>query len=671
MELTLDQALKRGVDAHKAGNFQEADRYYTAILKTNPKHADANHKMGVLAVNIGRLQQALPFFKMAVEADSSTEQFWISYIDALIKLNRVANATVAFKQARSNGAKGDSFVKLKKRLVSSESENINVQDPPKEQLMSLVKLYNQQKLQEVYKEVQVLTKQYTESLTLWNLMGASAAQIGKLEEAVRAFEKSLVIKPDNADAHYNIGNAFRDQQKLQEAIEAYNHAISIKPDYADAYLNMGNALKDQGKLQEAVEVYKKACYIKPDSADAYFNLGLVLKEQGKLEEAIEAYGKALTIKPDYAEVYNNMGNALQEKGRLKEATEAYNNALSIELDYAKAHLNLSYIKKYTIEDKQFLLAKKLHKLESLSDEKKCKLTFALAKMYDDIGKLDQAFIHLSEANALRKKFLKYSINEDVEFFTRLKETQPHFLINTNQRIKNPVGPKPIFILGMPRSGTTLVEQIIASHSEVFGAGELDYVKKFGKKLSEEPISINIEAISEFRQKYLLKLTNLSYGKHFVIDKMPQNFRFIPLICTAFPEAKIIHVQRNAAATCWSNYKQYFSAAGLGYSYDLKDVVSYYGLYSDLMKSWKLEYGDKIYNLNYEKLTTDQEGETRKLIDLLGLDWDEACLSPHKNKRSVKTASQRQVRQKIYQGSSEAWRKYEPYLGSAFDSLPSS
>ena len=152
--------------------------------------------------------------------------------------------------------------------------------------------------------------------------------------------------------------------------------------------------------------------------------------------------------------------------------------------------------------------------------------------------------------------------------------------------------------------------------------------------------------------------------------MPQNFRFIPLICAAFPEAKIIHVQRNVAATCWSNYKQYFSSKGLGYSYNLQDIVSYFGLYKDLMDLWQSIYCNRIYNLNYENLTSDQENETRKLIKHLELDWQENCLSPHKNNRSVRTASQQQVRQKVYQGSSEAWRKYEPFLEGAFDVLPS-
>jgi tetratricopeptide (TPR) repeat protein len=674
---------------------------------------------------------------------------------------------------RARAAKGDSFDQLQKRLGSATSKNSNVQEPPKEQLNALIKLYKQNRLQKVFNEAQKLTKKYTTSLTLWNLMGASAAQIGQLDDAILAFQKALSIKPDYAEAYNNIGNALKDQDKMKEAIEAYNKALSIKPDYAEPFNNMGNALRDQGRLNEAIKVYKKAlsikpdyaeaynnmgialkdqdkmeeaieaytkalsikpdyanaCYnmgitlkdqgkleeaieaftkalaikpdnaeaynnmgaalteqrrleeavkvykkalsIKPDNAEAHNNMGIVLRDQGKLKEAIEAYAKSLSIKPDYAEAYNNMGIALKDQGKLEEAIKAYIKALSIKPDYAEAHRNLSPVKKYTENDKQFLQVQKLYKRDGLSGDTRCHLNFALAKMYEDIGKLNQAFRHLSEGNALRKKFLKYSINQDQVLFTKLKNAQPNLLKNKLKINKTSSEVSPIFILGMLRSGTTLVEQIVSSHSEVTGAGELNHVSKFGGKLAVDPRSVSIATVSKFRDEYLADLSKVSNGNHFVTDKMPPNFRFIPLICAAFPEAKIIHVQRNAAATCWSNYKRYFVSNSLGYCYDLKDVVEYYNLYKDLMRFWQSQYGERIYHLNYESLTTDQENETRKLIKYLGLNWQQTCLSPQKNKRSVRTASQQQVRQKVYQGSSEAWRKYEPFLNGAFDSLPSS
>jgi hypothetical protein len=252
----------------------------------------------------------------------------------------------------------------------------------------------------------------------------------------------------------------------------------------------------------------------------------------------------------------------------------------------------------------------------------------------------------------------------------VRATQPYLQKSLPEIRQGSTELLPVFIVGMPRSGTTLIEQIISSHSMVTGAGELNHVPQFGGYLALEPKCINPLAILDFREQYLSAVSELSNGKVVVTDKMPQNFRFIPLICAAFPEAKIVHVQRNSAATCWSNYKHYFTSNGLGYCYDLEDVVTYYKLYKDLMKFWESKYGERIYSLKYENFTIDQENQTRKLIEHLELNWEEACLSPHKNKRSVRTASQQQVRQKIYQGSSEGWRKYEPYLNGAFDSLQS-
>jgi hypothetical protein len=264
--------------------------------------------------------------------------------------------------------------------------------------------------------------------------------------------------------------------------------------------------------------------------------------------------------------------------------------------------------------------------------------------------------------------LGYTIDQDQNLFTNLRKAQPSILKHALKYIANDSGPVPVFILGMPRSGTTLVEQIISSHSGVTAAGELKDIGHFGGLLAQGVTQATTETVSEFRQNYLSELIKRSDGNSLITDKLPQNFRYIPLICSAFPEAKIIHVQRDAAATCWSNYKHYFPANGLGYCYGLKDVTAYYALYSDFMQFLQTSYGDRIYHLNYEKLTTDQDVESRNLIQYLELEWENACLSPQANKRSVRTASQQQVRKKIYKGSSQQWRKYEPLLNGAFDEL---
>ncbi len=348
MELTLDQALQKGVEAHKAGKIQEADRYYTAILKANPKHPDANHNIGVLAVGVGKVEAALPLFKTALEANPNIAQFWLSYIDALIKLDRMEEAKAVFDQAKSNGAKGDGFDQLEQKINATATNKSNIQEPPGDQFQSIVNLYTQGQYQEVITQASQVLNQFPKSVNLYNITGAANQCLGMLNEALEAYNKAVSIKPDYADAYINIGNVFQEQGQLEEAIEAYNKALAINPNYAEAYINMGIALKDQGKLNEALEAYKKAVSIKPDYADTHFNIGVTLQEQGKLEEAVEAYNKPISIKPDYARAHFNIGVTLQEQGKLEEAVEAYNKTISIKPDYADAYKNMGIALKGTI-----------------------------------------------------------------------------------------------------------------------------------------------------------------------------------------------------------------------------------------------------------------------------------------------------------------------------------
>jgi tetratricopeptide (TPR) repeat protein len=395
MELTLDQALQKGIEAHKAGKVQEADTYYTAILKASPKHPDANHNMGVLVVGVGKVEAALSFFKTALEAKPGVRQYWLSYIDALIKLDRMADAKAVFDQAKSKGAKGDGFDQVESRLGSSDTKNSNAQDPPQEQLQGLINIHTKGHYQEALNQASQLLEQFPNSINLYNIIGAANKGLGKLDEA----------------------------------IAAYNKAIALKPDYAEAHYNMGNALKDQGKMDEAIE--------------------------------------------------------------------AFNTTLSIKSDYAEAYHNLSFIKKYIKDDDQIAQVQELYKQEGLTEHAKCHLSFALAKMYEDIGDMDKFFACYLKVIALRKKLLNYSIDQDQRLFSKLKK---HSLIikKLTGNKESSTEPTPVFILGMPRSGTTLVEQIISSHSEVTGAGELITLTQFGFKLAVDSHHKHCH-YSEFRE----------------------------------------------------------------------------------------------------------------------------------------------------------------------------
>jgi tetratricopeptide (TPR) repeat protein/2-polyprenyl-3-methyl-5-hydroxy-6-metoxy-1,4-benzoquinol methylase len=377
LELTLNQALKKGTEAHKAGKVQEADRYYTAILKANPKHPDANHNMGVLAVGLSKVEEALPFFKTALETNPSIAQYWLSYINALIKLDRMADAKAVFDQAKNTRAKGDAFDQIELQLQSSsvKFKNQTREDIPTQpnildelKLDKALKLANKkvkdglrEDAKKIYEDILKKFPKNKKALdgikTLASKALANTSEIGEppgdqlqslvnlysqgqYQQALNKGSQLLEQFPNSINLYNILGVVNQSLGKLDEAIEAYKKALSINPDYADAYLNMGNALKDLGKLEEAIEAYSKALSIKPDYAEAYLNMGNALKDLGNLEEAIEAYAKSHSIKPDYVEVHYNMGIALQKQGKLDQAVEAYNKALSIKPDYAEVHYNI-------------------------------------------------------------------------------------------------------------------------------------------------------------------------------------------------------------------------------------------------------------------------------------------------------------------------------------------
>ena len=537
---------------------------------------------------------------------------------------------------------------------------------PQEIIESLVKLYNNGQLELVIEKAQEITNKYPETFMAWNILGVAAARAKKLDQAVYSFLKVTLIKPDYPDGFYNMGNALKDQGKLEEAVESYKKAISCKSNYPEAFYNMGMAYKNQDKTENAIQAFQRAIKLKPDYVEAHNNLGNVFQEQGNQTEAVISYKKAISITPDYAKGYKNLGNALGEQGKLNEAIAAFEKALLIRPNYAEAHRNLSSLIKYKSNSSQVKLVSKLLKHPGLEGADRCHLNYAYAKMNEDLGNLGAAFTNYVSGGAIRQTLIEYDQKRDERFFEKTKTTLPKLKQIDFNSGNEPRNLTPIFILGMPRSGTTLLEQIISAHSEVRGAGELKDLGQLGGMISLGNQSASLEKLLEVRKSYLQKLSRLSGGKKFVTDKMPQNFLYIGLISTVFPEAKIIHVRRDPAATCWSNFKNYFSADGLGYSYNLKDTVRYFKLYQDLMNFWDKTLDFKIYDLNYEALTVHQEKETKRLIEYLELDWDEACLAPQKNKRNIRTASQLQIRKKVYKGSSDVWRKFRPHLNGVFD-----
>ena len=634
-----------GAASAQTGKLAQAINALQRVIAIKPDSADAYNNMGNALQDLGELEEAIASYEKALSLKPD-------YVEACY------NKGITLQ---GQGKLGEAIASYEKAL-SLKPDHIEVYNNIGNALQDQGKLYE---AIASYEKALSLKPDYAEA---HNNMGVALKDQGKFDEAIAPLQKALSLKPDYAEAHNNMGVALQSLGKLEEAIASYEKALSLKPDYVDAYYNKGNALQNQSKFEEAIACYNKALSLKPDYAEAHDNMGATFHKLGELEEAIAYYQKALSLKPDYAEAHNNMGVALKDQGKLEEAILSYSKALLLKPDYAGALRNLSSLIKYKHDDPQVAVVRELIQRSDLIEDDRCHLYFTYAKMNEDLGNLDVAFENYVAGGKLRQKLLSYDFKQDKRNFDQIKNTAPKLKkLAVNELIE--AAPRtPIFILGMLRSGTTLVEQIISNHSQVHGAGELPFLGLFGSSLSLGNQMINSDNILQIRNAYLGELVKVSSGAPFVTDKMPHNFQNIALISKALPEAKVIHVKRDPAATCWSNFKHYFSAKGIGYSYDLKDTVGFFKLYQDLMDFWDQQYSDQIYHLDYDTLTVDQDFETRKLIEYLELGWEDACLYPQDNKRSVRTASQQQVRQKVYTGSSQAWRKFEPFLNGIFDGL---
>ena len=704
----VDQSLMQAKKHAKKGQIAEAQKIYNKILEAFPKNnraliglaslgqvgpPDDVVKQLINLYNSGQLIEVVKKTEELLKQFSKSFVIWNIQGAANQSLGKISQASSAFKTVTILNPKSpegfNNFgVTLKdqgkhKEALEAFNTALSIKPDYPETYNNIGLLYQcQGKLNDAITSYNKAISIKNDYADVYNNMGNAFQEKGDMKEAIKAYKNALSLRPNYAEAYNNIGDAFQEEGEHEKAIKAFNQALSIKPDFAEAFYNLGITLKDQGELQKAAEAFNKALSIKPDHAETYNSLGATLSKLGRFEESESSYKRALSLKPDYAEVYNNLGATLKEQGKLEEAEECITQAITSKPDYAEAHRQLSFIKKFYEYDEQFLKMEELYNDKNISLEQLCHLNFGLAKASEDLGEYDKSFKHYSEGNALRKKLLKYDISHDIKVFKQLKASYPS-IPSISLDIKSFTNnPTPVFIIGMPRSGTTLVEQIISSHSQVTGAGELPYVAQLNGIMTQELnsvepynnsntmelLKITENSLLTFRESYLTKLKSLSNGNIIVTDKMPHNFKHTGLIACAFPEAKIIHVKRNPAATCWANYKQYFVSKTIGYCYDLKDIVDYYGLYKDIMSFWNTSIGDRIYELDYELLTINQEDETRKLIKHLGLSWEDRCLSPEDNKRNVATTSNLQVREKVYQGSSEQWKRFKPFLNGVLDNL---
>jgi len=553
-------------------------------------------------------------------------------------------------------------------------DHLDKKNPAKSELENVMNLYSSGSFEESLNAISELIDDYPNEPLLFNICGACFNEIGQSQSAIKAFKKAISIKPDYAEVHFNLGVVFQQTGQIDESFKSYEKAISINHSYPLAHNNIGMIYLKKRALNEAVKSFEWAVAYNPNYVEAHNNLGVAFQELMLYEKAKEQYEKALSINPRFAQALNNLGATCEIFGLKDKALENYNNAINEDPGYCEAHRNLSAIKKYKKNDPQIHQLESLYSNINLTKPDKKNLSFALAKVYEDLGENEKFFKFLNEGNYLRKQELSYTFEPSKNFHLSMLKVfkSPPKIITQDKKNKSTI--RPIFVLGMPRSGTTLVEQIISCHNKVYGAGELNNLKNIVSPILESHLisgksSISEESILNIRGQYLDSIAKLNTQKMIITDKMPINFRLIGFILSAIPEAKIVHVKRDARATCWSNYKHYFNS-GNGFTFDQEDLSKFYSLYIEIMDFWHKLFPNKIYDLNYEKLTENQKIETEKLLKYCELDWDKKCLEFHKNDRGIHTASASQVRKKMYQGSSEAWKQYEPYIKTLIDGLKS-
>ncbi|MBF0463268.1 MAG: tetratricopeptide repeat protein [Magnetococcales bacterium] len=508
-----------------------------------------------------------------------------------------------------------------------------------------------------------------------NHLGTLMHDQHRTAEAEAAFRQALQIQPDDAEVHNNLGSLLYERNCYEDALVCYQNALRNDPDCVDAHNNLGNLLKDLHRPAEAEASYRQALRVDPACAEAYNNLGTLLQEQQQYAEAEEAYRQALRLEPNYAEAHYNLGSALIHCGQVDEGIAHTRQAIAIQPDYAMAHHQLAWVKRFHTDDADWRAIEAQLAQGQQTEKEKVYLYYAAGKACADRREPEQAFRHYAAGAGLKRKEFQYDIVQVQDYFAALRGWF------TTQRIQSYRGggchsPVPIFIIGMPRSGTTLVEQILASHTQVHGAGELHILPQAVNaqlKLSGQTYmgwlqNLTADALEQLGQHYVRDLMTRAEGVTRITDKMPYHFTLLGLIVSALPNAHIIHVQRNPLDTCFSCFTTLFSV-GQEFSYDLKELGLYYRAYADLMAHWRtvLPPGSML-EVQYEQLVANPEPEISRLLSCCGLEWQAACLDFHHTDRPVQTASAPQVRQPLYKTSVDRWQAYRYHLEPLLDAL---
>jgi tetratricopeptide (TPR) repeat protein len=710
---------------HLSGRLDQAAQLYQAVLAHNPEHADALHLLGVVAHQQGDEQRACELIGRAIALQPGVASYYANLAEAYRATGRFDQAITCCRTAlalqpdcaeAANNlglallAQGDATTAV---LQFEEALRVRPADA-----MIHNNLGNALRVQG---DTVRAFASFRQAIQLAPELAEAHSNLGQLlleqyrtEEALFHCRKAVALRPDLPEAQNNLGNALRELGQLDDARACYTEALRLNPALALTYSNMGQALQEEGHLQQAIAWYQQALQREPNAprilcnlasaleerhdfekavaryrlalqrnpqyAEAHNGLGFVLHEQGKFPEAIAEYREVLRLKPDFATGYCNLGNILEELGSFDEALACYRDALRRNPNHAGAYSLLATMLRGRLPPEDLEAMRRLLARPHLAPARRLALHFGIAHALDAAGAYTEAADHLRQGNALclalwQKQGLSYEpaahgrLVDDLigaftpEFFARVRGFGPDTEV-------------PVFIVGLPRSGTTLTEQVLASHSQVHGAGELSYAHESFEALpgvldhSRTPIQnlahLTAAATGQLADWHLARLRALDARALRIVDKMPDNYLYLGWLWTLFPRARFIHCRRDlrdVAVSCWmTNFRHIRWAA------DPEHIAARFREYRRLMDHWRAVLPVDVFEVDYEETVTDLEGVARRLVAWCGLEWEPACLAFHRTARPIRTASVAQVREPVHTRSVARWKHYEPALGSLFQQL---
>jgi len=650
-----EAAHMRGIVAHQSGKLSEAIEHLHRAIAINPGVAVYHANIGEMYRLAGKIDEAIAAGRRAIAIDAHYADAHSNvgvalfeqgkFEEALAHYDLALAAQANFVQAHSN--RGNALQRLKRFAEAEHAYGRAI------------------KLQPAFADA-------------WNNLGTCLRELKRPDEAEAAYRKALELNPNNPETLDNLALAVKDLDRLDEAADLMRRALAVEQRSDKLYAHYGLILLDQNKHEDAAAATERALALNPDNHDAVNQMGRIAFERGNANAALGYYRRALALMPDMADAFNNIGNALKELGRLDDAQQAYLESIRLDPTVTAAYVNFADTLTFTPGNTHLATMEALAaQPHEMSKRDRIQLDFALGKAYADLKDYSRSFQHLIAGNTAKRATIAYDENATFDLFDRIEKTFTRDLIERKFGGGDPSSVS-IFVLGMPRSGTTLIEQIIASHPSAHGAGELRILNDValsvhGPNSTALPYPefvplVDAAALRQIGARYVSLLRQLAPDDERVTDKMPSNYYFVGLIHLALPNAKIIHSMRDPVDTCISCFSKLFSAEQ-NHTYDLGEIGRYYRHYQQLMAHWQnvLPTG-RILDVRYEDIVADLEGQARRIIEYCGLPWDESCLAFHKTERPIRTASATQVRRPIYKSAVGRWRAYQDQINPLLEAL---